>query len=101
MRKIREVLRLKLELKLSDRLVGQSVQLARSTVQDYVARAQQAGLSWPLPPELDDVQLEALLFRTHEQAAVSAAYQPDWAAIDRELRRKGVTRQLLWEEYRQ
>ncbi|WP_158680050.1 hypothetical protein [Deinococcus sp. NW-56] len=44
MRKIREVLRLKLELKLSDRLIGQSVQLARSTVQDYVARAQQAGL---------------------------------------------------------
>lgn len=100
MRKIREVLRLKLELNLSDRLVGQSVQLARSTVQDYVARAQQAGLSWPLPPELDDVQLEALLFRTHEQAAISAAHQPDWAAIDRELRRKGVTRQLLWEEYR-
>ncbi|GAA5512402.1 IS21 family transposase ISPpu7 [Deinococcus carri] len=100
MRKIREVLRLKLELNLSDRLVGQSVQLARSTVQDYVARAQQAGLSWPLPPELDDVQLEALLFRTHEQAAVSAAHQPDWAVLDRELRRKGVTRQLLWEEYR-
>ncbi|WP_158679970.1 hypothetical protein [Deinococcus sp. NW-56] len=100
MRKIREVLRLKLELKLSDRLIGQSVQLARSTVQDYVARAQQAGLSWPLPPELDDVQLEVLLFRTREQAAVSVTHQPDWAAIDRELRRKGVTRQLLWEEYR-
>ena len=100
MRKIREVLRLKLELKLSDRLIGQSVRLARSTVQDYVARANQAGLTWPLPPELDDVQLEALLFRTREQAAVSPAHQPDWAALDRELRRKGVTRQLLWEEYR-
>jgi len=100
MRKIREVLRLKLDLKLSDRLVAQSVSLSRSTVQDYVARALQAGLSWPLSPELDDVQLEALLFRTYQQAAVSPAHQPDWPALDRELRRKGVTHQLLWEEYR-
>lgn len=100
MRKIREILRLKLEMKLSDRLVGQSVNVARSTVQDYVSRAQQAGLSWPLPADLDDVQLEKLLFRQHDQYAQSTNHIPDWAALDRELRRKGVTRQLLWEEYR-
>lgn len=100
MRKIREVLRLKLELGLSDRLVGQSVRLARSTVQDYVMRAHQAGVTWPPPPELDDVQLEAMLFRSRDEAAVNMAHQPDWMRIDQELRRKGVTRQLLWEEYR-
>ena len=61
MRKIREVLRLKLDLKLSDHQVGQSVGLARSTVQDYVIRAKQAGLTWPLPPDLDDHQLEQQL----------------------------------------
>jgi len=101
MRKIREVLRLKLELGLSDRLIGQSVGLARSTVQDYVIRAQQVGVSWPLPPELDDVQLEDLLFCHRDQSVTRLAHEPDWVQIDQELRRKGVTRQLLWEEYRQ
>ncbi|MFC3606075.1 IS21 family transposase [Deinococcus soli (ex Cha et al. 2016)] len=100
MRKIREVLRLKLDLKLSDHQVGQSVGLARSTVQDYVIRAKQAGLTWPLPPDLDDHQLEQQLFKQQDQAAQRAVHIPDWAALDRELRRKGVTRQLLWEEYR-
>jgi transposase len=100
MRKIREVLRLKLELGLTDQQVAHSVTLARSTVQNYISRAQQAQLSWPLPADLDDDQLNALLFRTQEQAATSPAHAPDWGALDRELRRKGVTRQLLWEEYR-
>lgn len=68
MRKIREVLRLKLDLKLSDHQVGQSVGLARSTVQDYVIRAKQAGLTWPLPPDLDDHQLEQQLFNKSFQA---------------------------------
>jgi len=101
MRKIREVLRLKLELDLSDRLIGQSVGLARSTVQDYVTRAQQVGVGWPLPPELDDVQLEELLFCRRDQSVTRLAHEPDWMQIDQELRRKGITRQLLWEEYRQ
>ena len=100
MRKIREVLRLKLDLRLTDQQVAHSVKLARSTVQNYVSRAQQAKLSWPLPADLDDTQLGALLFRTPEQAATSPAHAPDWTRLDQELRRKGVTRQLLWEEYR-
>lgn len=100
MRKIREVLRLKYDLGLSDRLVGRAVKLARSTIADYVRRATTAGLSWPLPPELDDLQLEALLFGERYQAPKPADDLPDWAAVDKELRRKGVTRLLLWEEYR-
>ncbi|TSA85475.1 IS21 family transposase [Deinococcus detaillensis] len=90
-----------MELGLSDRLIGQSVGLARSTVQDYVIRAQQVNVIWPLPPELDDVQLEDLLFCRRDQSVTRLAHEPDWLQIDQELRRKGVTRQLLWEEYRQ
>ena len=101
MRKIREVLRLKFEQQLSDRLVGRSAHLARSTVQEYVLRAQRAGLTWPLPATLDDVQLEALLFPSRIPAGEVALPLPDWAQVDQELRRKGVTRRLLWEEYRQ
>lgn len=100
MRHVREVLRLKLELHHRDREIARSVKVARSTVQDYVKRAQRAGLTWPLPPDLSDPQLEALLFRQREQPKSDRRLQPDWAHIDRELHRKGVTRFLLWEEYR-
>ena len=100
MRNIREVLRLKLDLGYSDRRVSRSVRVARSTVQKYVQRAQEAGLTWPLPPDLDDLQLEARLFGPRDRTTAGAAIQPDWAQLDRELHRKGVTRRLLWEEHR-
>ena len=61
MRKTREVLRLKFDHHLSDQDIGRSVRLGRTTVQNYMKRALSAGLTWPLTPELDDVQLEALL----------------------------------------
>ena len=98
MRKIREVLRLKFDLQFSDRDTGRSVKVARSTVQEYVKRAQQSGLTWPLPAELTDLQLEVLLFQKPDEVANRARAEPDWAYIDRELHRKGMIRQLLWEE---
>ena len=67
MRNIREVLRLKFVLRHSDRDIGRSVNMARSTVQNYLKRAGAAGLTWPLPAELSDSQLETLLFRQREQ----------------------------------
>ena len=100
MRNIREVLRLKFDLGLSDQLAGRSVKVARSTVQEYVKRAQDAGLTWPLPPDLSDAQLEHLLFQRDDRTPPKRGVQPDWAHIDRELHRKGVTRRLLWEEHR-
>ncbi len=100
MRKIRDVLRLKFDHHLSDRDVGRSVRLGRTTVQNYVKRALNAGLHWPLAPELDDVHLEQLLIRQAKVPPVDAAAEPNWPQIDRELRRKGVTRFLLWEESR-
>ena len=61
MRKIREVLRLRFDLRLSARQIAKSCNIARSTVSDYLFRARNAGLSWPLPAELDDTALESLL----------------------------------------
>ena len=100
MRNIWDVFRLKFDHHLSDRDIGRSVRLGRTTVQNYVKRALSAGLDWPLAPELDDVQLKQLLFRQAEVPPVGAAAEPNWPQIDRELRRKGVMRLLLWEEYR-
>jgi transposase len=99
MRKIREVLRLKFDLQLSDRDIACSVNLGRTTVQNYLKRAERAGLSWPLSAEINDAQLEGLLFRQREVRQVDVAAEPDWTQINQELRRKGVTRLLLWEEY--
>ena len=62
MRKIKEVLRLTHDGKLSERQVAQSLNLSRSTVKDYRARAQRAGLGWPLPETLSEEALEQKLF---------------------------------------
>jgi transposase len=97
-RKIREVLRLKSEARLSDREIAEAIGSARSTVQECLRRAKAAGVSWPLPAECDD---EALAVRLYPRAAAVARYPtPDFATIQVELARKGVTRMLLWQEYK-
>jgi len=100
MRKIREVLRLKFDGGLSDRQIAQSVGIARSSVGQYVGRFQAAGLVWPLAPALTDRALEAALFQPPPALPVSRRAVPDWPAVHQELRRKGVTLFLLWQEYK-
>lgn len=99
MRKIQEVFRLKFVCGLSDRQIARSCSIARSTVGEYLRRFTAAGLSWPLPPGLDVGELERLLFPQSPVVAVSDRPVPLWAHIHQELRRKGVTLALLWEEY--
>jgi transposase len=65
-----------------------------------LGRAKAAGLNWPLPPDMDDTALEALLFPPTAPSVISRPL-PDWAHVHKELRRKGVTLQLLWIEYRE
>ena len=97
MRKIKEVLRLKFEAKLSHEKIAAATGMSKGAVTNTVQRAVQKGLGWPLPAELDEAGLEALLYR---KAAPPERYaQPDYALIHQELKRKGVTLQLLWEEY--
>ncbi len=100
MRKIRQVLRLVLGEGRSRRQVGAVVGLPYTTVTDYVARAQRAGVGWPLPEDLDDTALEARLFPSLTVAELLRPL-PDWGVVHRELRRKGVTLQLLHLEYKE
>ena len=99
MRKIRDVLRLSAE-GLSTRQIASSLAIGRTTLRGYLDRAAELGLSWPLPPEMSDTDLEHRLFDRAYQNTQRIAAQPDWAHVHRELRRKGVTLSLLWEEYR-
>jgi len=99
MRKIEEVLRLRLGAKLGIRQVAAAVGVGKATVSDYVARAEAQGLSWPLPAGMDGAELERRLFPATTVRRMASREQPDWAAVHRELRRPGVTLQLLWQEY--
>ena len=101
MRKIKEVLRLKWAHKLSNRKIAKSCFVSRSTVADYLLRAKLAGLSWPLDPELDDAAIENLLFPVTNKSVPAESRMPDMEYLYRELKRKSVTMQLLWYEYKQ
>jgi transposase len=99
MRKIRDVLRLRLAAGLSIRQIRASTKLSVGAIQKLLMKTEALGLSWPLPGELDDLHLARLFYPTAD-TRVSSRYQvPDWPAIHQELKRKGVTKQLLWEEY--
>jgi len=100
MRRVREVLRLCWEQQLSARQVARSIGLGRSTVAEYLRRAQAAGLSWPLPAGIDDAELEQRLFPPQPTAPSGNRPVPDWAQVHEELKHKGVTLALLWEEYK-
>ena len=100
MRRIRDVLRLKYAQGLSERAIAVSLGLGKGTVGAYLGRARTAGLAWPLPDALSDDDLDLLLFPATPSVADGERPMPDWSLLDRELRRPGVTRALLWEEYR-
>ena len=98
MRQIKEVLRLKFEAKLSHERIAAATGLSKGAVTNYLKRAADAGIGWPLAPPMDDAGLEALLF-AQASAPLAIYAAPDFAHIHQELKRKGVTLQLLWEEY--
>ena len=101
MRKIREVLRLKWFTGSSARQIAKSCNIARSTVQEYLKRAEDNALTWPMACELDDTGLEDRLYPKSASSASCRAPMPQMDYIHQELRRKGVTLQLLWYEYKQ
>ncbi|HEX7324717.1 MAG TPA: IS21 family transposase, partial [Rhodanobacteraceae bacterium] len=97
MRKIREVLRLQAEGFSKHQIAG-ATGSARSTVQECLRRCAAAGLAWPLPPELGEEALYSRLYR--REVPLSRTPAPDFAKLQAELKRPGVTRMLLWQEYR-
>jgi len=104
MRKIKEVLRLKYHCGLSRRQVAHSCQISRSTVADYLDRAEQAGIGWPPPEGLSDQELEQRLFPPPPVIAGSARPLPDCDYIYQELKahkKFNLTLDLLWREYKE
>jgi transposase len=101
MRHIRELLRLHFEDGLSQRLIARAVGVVRSTVERVLQRFAAAGLTWPPDPALSDAELERRLYRRPaHQGPAKPCVRPNYAEMVQELSRKGVTRRLLWSEYR-
>ena len=83
---------------MSIRDVSVSCGIGFGTVINYINLAEAAGLEWPLPAEMTDSALDALLFPP-KQSKAKTRDVPNWSHIRSELSRKGVTLSLLWKEY--
>lgn len=102
MRKIEEALRLKWACGLSTRAAARSCHISHSTVSEYLARAEKAGLKWPLPETLDEDGLYRRLYPERFQAVpASSKPLPDWEYVREELKKAHVTKHLVWEEYQE
>ena len=100
MRRIREVLRLKYELGRNHRQISAATGLSKGSVSEYLRRARDAGVTWAVARELCDGELEGRLFKTPGRNLPADRVPVDCEWVHREMRRKGVTLQLLWVEYR-
>ncbi len=98
MRKVREILRLRLGGGLSTRQVADSCRVSVGTVSEYERRARAAGLGWPLPADLDDTGLERIV-RARECDFRHNRPLPDASYLITEMKRAHVTLHLLWLEY--
>lgn len=96
MLKTREILRLKHEVGLSLREIGKTCNCGKSTVSEVLERANNAGITWPI--ELTDKQLLSLLYPPVNNK--NTVPEPDMEYVFYEMKRKGVTLMLLWEEYK-
>lgn len=101
MRRIREILRLRCEAGLTGRAIARALGVSNSTVAGLFARAELAGLTWPLPEGITDSELEERLYRDRYQA-VGDPREPDWARVHEDLRtHKRLSLRQLWIEYRE
>lgn len=99
MRKIREVLRLRFEAKLSIRQINASTKISVGGIQKLLVKADELNLSWPLPDGMDEIVLAEKFYPKADTRSSKRFHMPDWPEMHRELKRKGMTKLLLWEEY--
>ncbi len=99
MSKIRRTLQLLADSGLSTRQVAASLSISKTTVSEIALYARDAGVDWPLASPLSDDELQARLYPPPRPRSTHRR-EPDYLALHQELKRPGVTLQLLWEEYR-
>ena len=98
MRKAKKVLAFHFDEARSARAIAIHCGLARRTVALVLERFAASGLSWPAARDLDDEALEAALYPVPREAL---AEDVDWAKVEKDLSRRGMTLKLLWQEWRE
>ena len=98
LRKIRQAPGYRHSTGLSLEAIARALSISKGVVAKYLRLASDAGLGWPLPEDLDDSALERRLYQQPSARAPTFA-EPNYAEVHQELKRKGVTLILLWEEY--
>lgn len=99
MRKLKEILRLKYQSKLTNRKIGTSLSISPGTVSAYINRAKLMGIiDWPLPEQWDDLTLNQHFLKTKNTPKIAMPL-PDLSEFNHQLKKKYVTKQLLWQEY--
>jgi len=101
MRQLRTILRLRLQAKLSLRQIKDSLRLSLGAVQKICSKAEDLKLDWLSIEQLDDQQLASQFYPAADTRSSNSFQLPDWSEVYRELKGKGVTKHLLWEEYTQ
>lgn len=100
MRKIQEVCRLRLKMGLGINQIAGACNISTSTASAYVNKIEELLLSYEEISSLDEDAVHKLLFPEAAEMPVSDKATPDFEYLSKELKRKGVTLQLLYEEYR-
>ncbi|MCB2149723.1 MAG: hypothetical protein KQI81_24805, partial [Deltaproteobacteria bacterium] len=101
MRKFKEVLRLQYDHHLTNRKIAKSCSMSHVTVDKYLDLSQQADITWPLPDDINDSQLEQRLYAKVPRPASDKPVMPSMQDLFQGLKKKHVTLQLLWYEYKQ
>ncbi len=101
MRQLRDILRLRLHADLSMRQIKDSLRLSLGAVQKVISKAEAQGLDWGSIEQLDDQELARVFYPDSDTRVSKDLQLPDWVEVHQELKRKSVTKHLLWEEYTQ
>ena len=100
MNKIREILRLRLNLGFGVRKVGKICNVSHSTVLDYERRIKKAGLSWDAIKDMNEPELLNIL-SSEQLNCKKNRPMPDFQYLFSEMKKKNVTLTLLWHEYKE
>jgi transposase len=101
MRKVRELLRLHFEQNTSARKAAKIVGIGKTASSQYVAGFRSSGLDYPALSKLSDTELiQVINIKKETRNPRYEELQNQFTNFEKELKRTGVTLQLLWEEYK-
>ncbi len=100
MRKLREILRLHFESGLSNWQIANALRISKTSVFNTLARFKESEITWPIPEDMHDTELETRIYRK-EPSGAKEGILPDFEYIHEELSRPHMTLELLWNEYTQ